>query len=138
MLVVRGCCPDTWGECIVRKLSLTGLLLLSVIMLAGCYHSGSTSRAAANHKTGIGSATVSWDAPTTTTSGSVLTDLAGYRIYYGNDAASLTQTVQLPGIGVQTYVIDNLGPGTWFFAVKAVTSLGVESPLSEVVSKTIS
>lgn len=87
---------------------------------------------------GNGTATLSWDAPTTTTTGSALTDLAGYRIYYGINAGDLSQTVQLNTTGVQTYVIDNLGQGTWYFAIKAVTASGVESALSDVVTKTIS
>jgi hypothetical protein len=45
--------------------------------------------------------------------------------------------VQLAGLGIQTYVVDNLTPGTWYFAIKAVTSAGLESSLSNIVSKTI-
>ncbi len=41
-------------------------------------------------------------------------------------------------MGLQTYMIENLGQGTWYFAVRAVTSAGVESALSNIVSKTIS
>jgi hypothetical protein len=81
-------------------------------------------------------ATLIWQTPTTDTSGAALTDLAGYRIYYGMSATDLSQTVQL-SIGIQTYVIDALGPGTWYFAIKAVTSTGAESALSNVASKTI-
>ena len=124
----------------MRKRNLTGWVLLVLFALGGCHHGShsSSSAASVNHRSDSGSATVSWDAPTTTTTGAALTDLAGYRIYFGTDANALTQTVQLSGVGLQTYVIDNLSHGTWFFAVKAVTSLGVESPLSDVVSKTIS
>ena len=70
--------------------------------------------------------------------GLALTNLAGYRIYYGIKRSDLSGTVQLNSVGLQTYVIDNLGQGTWYFAIRAVTSMGVESPLSNVVSKTIS
>ncbi len=87
---------------------------------------------------GNGMATLSWEAPTTTTSGAALTDLSGYRIYYGIDENNLSQVVNLSTVGIQTYVIDNLGSGTWYFAIRAVTSAGVESSLSNVVSKTIS
>ena len=86
---------------------------------------------------GTGTATLSWQAPTTTTDGEALTDLAGYRIYFGMNADDLTQTVQLTGLGLQTYAIDDLGSGTWYFAIKAVTTAGAESALSDVVSKTI-
>lgn len=87
--------------------------------------------------TGPGAATLSWEAPTTTTRGAPLTNLAGYRIYYGIDENNLEGTIELAGTGIQTYVIDDLGSGTWYFAVKALDSAGVESPLSEIVSKTI-
>jgi hypothetical protein len=63
--------------------------------------------------------------------------LAGYRIYYGSSATDLSQNVQLHGVGVQTYVFDNLQAGTWYFAVMAVTNAGVESALSNRVSATI-
>jgi hypothetical protein len=33
--------------------------------------------------------------------------------------------------------IDNLGPGTWYFAVSAYTEAGVESTRSNVVLKSI-
>ena len=49
----------------------------------------------------------------------------------------LTQTVNLAGVGLQTYVIDGLVTGTWYFAITAVASTGVESARSDVVSKTI-
>jgi len=84
-----------------------------------------------------GIATLSWQAPTTDTNGAPLTDLAGYRIYYGTSATDLTDTIQLTSVGLQTYVIQNLASGTWYFAVTAVASTGVESALSDVVSKTI-
>jgi hypothetical protein len=82
-------------------------------------------------------ATLSWDAPTSNTNGTPLTDLAGYRIYYGLSSDDLSHSVKISTIGLQTYVIDDLEPGTWYFAVRAVASDGAESPLSDVVAKTI-
>ena len=111
-----------------------------VLALAGC-NSNDQSSATGNPQNlpvGNGEATLSWEAPTTTTTGAALTDLSGYHIYYGVDQNNLSESVSLNGIGIQTYVIDNLGEGTWYFAIKAVTAAGVESPLSDVVSKTIS
>jgi len=34
-------------------------------------------------------------------------------------------------------VLDGLEPGTWYFALKAVAANGAESPLSDIVAKTI-
>ena len=83
------------------------------------------------------SADVSWTPPTTNTNGSTLTDLAGYYIYYGTSAASLTQKVQVTNIGLTNYVISGLTAGTWYFAVAAYTTGGTQSSLSDVASTTI-
>jgi len=80
---------------------------------------------------------LTWQAPTTNTNGSALTDLAGYRIYYGSSSDALKQTVQITNVGTLSYVVADLTPGTWYFAIMAVTSTGAESALSNVVSKTI-
>ncbi|MEJ0038465.1 MAG: putative Ig domain-containing protein [Gammaproteobacteria bacterium] len=84
-----------------------------------------------------GSATLSWTPPTTRADGSTLTDLAGYYIHYGTSAGTYTQTIPLSGTGLATYTIDNLSAGTYYFTVTAYDSAGAESPLSNVVSKTI-
>lgn len=84
-----------------------------------------------------GSATVNWTAPTLNTDNSTLTDLAGYRIYYGTSAQSLTQVLQLANPGLASAVIDNLSPATWYFAMTAYNAANVESARSTVVSKVI-
>lgn len=84
-----------------------------------------------------GSATLSWIPPTTTTTGAALTNLAGYRIYYGTNRNDLTRTVQVSNAGVTRYVINDLSPATYYFAIRAYTSAGVESESSNVVSKVI-
>src|SRR4029453_5899928 len=43
---------------------------------------------------GNGSATLSWTPPTRNTDGTTLTNLPGYRIYYGTSSGSLTRTGQ--------------------------------------------
>lgn len=84
-----------------------------------------------------GSATLSWTAPTENTDGSTLSNLAGYRIRYGTSATALTQTIVISNASVTTYVVEDLAPSTWFFAVTAVTSTGTESIHSNVASKQI-
>jgi ABC-type oligopeptide transport system substrate-binding subunit len=120
---------------------LAGALVLAVSVLGACHQDpagvSTVSVGTSATNKGAGAATLSWQAPTTNTDGAALTDLSGYRIYYGMNPDDLTQTVQLTGVGLQTYVIDDLGTGTWYFAIQAVTSTGVESALSAIVSKTI-
>jgi hypothetical protein len=123
---------------------LAGVFVLVACVLAGCGQGSTDASTASASATPTspppltsGNATLSWEAPTTDTNGAPLTDLVGYRVYYGTSANDLTDTIQLTSVGIQTYVIDNLAPGTWYFAVAAVASTGVESALSNVVSKTI-
>ena len=87
--------------------------------------------------TATGSATLTWTAPTENDDGSALTNLAGYRIRYGTAPTALTQTVQVANAGLTTYVIDNLAQGTWYFAMTAYTSAGLESLPTNVVSKVV-
>jgi hypothetical protein len=84
-----------------------------------------------------GSATVSWTPPTRNTDNSVLTNLAGYRIYYGTSSSSLNQSISIANASVSRYVVENLSPATYYFAVKAYNTAGAESTLSNQASKTI-
>ena len=84
-----------------------------------------------------GSATLSWNVPTQNTDGSPLTDLAGYRIYYGTDATALAQSVNIDTTETTSYVVSSLSSGTWYFAICAYTTAGTESALSNLASKTI-
>jgi len=118
-----------------------GVLVLAACVLGGCHQDptrvSTVSAGTSATNKASGTATLSWQAPTTNTDGAALTDLAGYRIYYGTSATALSDTIRLTSVGLQTYVIQNLASGTWYFAVTAVASTGVESALSDVVSKTI-
>jgi hypothetical protein len=84
-----------------------------------------------------GRATVSWAPPTTNTDGSALTNLAGYRVTYGTSASALNSTETVSNPTVSSTLIENLAPGTWYFAVKAYTTTGSESAVSTTVSKTV-
>lgn len=87
---------------------------------------------------GTGTALLSWMPPTQNTDGSTLTDLAGFQVLYGQSPDNLDQTVTLTNPGLSSFVVENLGSGTWYFTVVALNSAGVSSPLSNVASKTIS
>ena len=86
----------------------------------------------------VGSATLSWNPPTDNTDGSALTDLAGYRIYYGRNKQDLKRSVVISNPGLTRYVIENLTPARWHFAMTSINSAGLESPRSQTVSKIIS
>jgi len=85
----------------------------------------------------LGSATLSWQPPTQNADGTVLTGLRGYRIYYGRSAGALDQVLMLDNPGLTRYVIENLSPATWYFAMTAYNSQGAESTRSTTASKTV-
>jgi Fibronectin type III domain len=138
--------PAPVGVCALKTLKQLKWMWVPAVcaaVLSGC--NDSTDGSTSTQTSAVGSsetpssrtATLSWEAPTTNTNGTALTDLAGYRIYYGSSAKELSQSVTINSVGMQTYVLDDLAPGTWYFAVMAVTSAGTESALSNVVEKTI-
>jgi len=87
--------------------------------------------------TSSGAVTLLWVAPTQNTDGSTLTDLSGYKIHYGTNSSALSQTVTLNNPGLTTYVISNLSPGTYYFAMTSLNSSGIESDASVQVSKVV-
>jgi hypothetical protein len=85
----------------------------------------------------VGSATLTWTPPTTNTDGSALTNLAGYKIYWGTSQGNYPNSTTLNNPGLTSYVVQNLTPGTYFFVATALNSTGTESVFSGVASKTI-
>ena len=81
---------------------------------------------------------LTWFAPTENTDGSAVTDLAGYKIYWGTDPSALSNTVTIDNPAIVTYVIDNLVPDTYYFVATAFNVDGAESDLSDVTVVTIS
>jgi Calx-beta domain/Fibronectin type III domain len=84
-----------------------------------------------------GQATLSWTAPTLDTDGTPLTNLAGYKIYYGTSQTQMTNVIQVSNPATLEYEISNLAKGTWYFSVAAYNTADVESSLSPTESKTI-
>jgi len=87
--------------------------------------------------TATGSATLSWTPPTQNTDGSPLNNLAGYKIYWGTQQGSYSNSVTVANPGLATYVVDQLTPAQWFFVVTAYSSTGVESSFSNAASKQV-
>lgn len=80
-------------------------------------------------------ATLSWTPPTQNTNGTALTNLAGFRIHYGT-TPDLAQTIQLASPSVTRHTV-NLAPGTYYFAVSAYNTAGVQSDPSATISRVI-
>ncbi|HZW59256.1 MAG TPA: putative Ig domain-containing protein [Woeseiaceae bacterium] len=84
-----------------------------------------------------GSATLLWDAPSENTDGSVLTDLAAYRIYYGTSAGNYPNEILIDNPGITTYVVENLPPDTYYFVSTAINSNGIESGYSNMATAVV-
>jgi hypothetical protein len=87
---------------------------------------------------GGGTAMLSWTPPVTNTDNSPVTDLAGYKIYYGTSPGIHPNVITvLCSTGISEYSLENLPVGTWYFAVSAFDFSGNESAKSNEASKTI-
>jgi hypothetical protein len=84
-----------------------------------------------------GSATLTWLPPTTNTNGTPLTNLAGFKVYWGTSPGNYTSSVTVMNPGLATYVVGSLTPNTYYFTVTALNSSGAESVFSNAASKTI-
>lgn len=84
-----------------------------------------------------GGTVLSWSLPPEGLDDATLGQLAGFRIHYGHDKDMLHETIEVASPGVLGYSVDTLPPGTYYFAVRAVTATGEQSELSNVVSMVI-
>jgi Fibronectin type III domain len=118
-------------------------LFVAALLLTGCGNPVATTGAPMASSSSFpsppptGTASLSWSAPTENTDGTPITDLAGYHVYYGTNSSNLTQTVDIVGATVTSYVVRGLAAGTYYFAVSAYNGSGLESAKSNVASKTI-
>ena len=84
-----------------------------------------------------GLAELIWTAPTRNEDGSALTNLAGYKVRYGQSAGALTQVLDVAAPAATTTRIEGLAAGTWYFTVASYTNTGVESVQAGPVSKAV-
>jgi hypothetical protein len=105
-----------------------------ILAIAGCGGGGSGgsggggSTITTNTTISNGSVTLSWDAPTTNSDGSPLSDFAGYKVYYGSSSGSYTNSVDVGNIAGAS--VSSLASGSWCFAVTAYDTSGNESNYS--------
>lgn len=97
---------------------------------------------------GSTTATLTWVAPTQNTDGTAIAKCAAqtdtgpclreFSVHRGASATALSDSRMVNDRNATTYAWTGLTAGTHFFAVRARTGQGVESALSNVVSKVIS
>ena len=114
--------------------------LIAIFYTAGC-GGGSGSGTSGISRSVISppdarSVTLSWIAPTTNEDGTFLTDLAGYKIYYGTSPGSYSNHITVHN--TTSYTISNLPPNIYYFTITAYDTSGNESNYSNEVGKYIS
>jgi len=87
--------------------------------------------------TASGAATLSWTPPTQNTDGTSLTDLAGYKIYWGTSQGNYTSSKTINGAGTTSDMVQQLVPGKYYFVVTAFDADSNESGYSNVATKTV-
>jgi hypothetical protein len=81
--------------------------------------------------------TLSWVPPTQNVDGTTLTNLTGYKVFYGKASGQYPYSVSIGSPSITSAVIENLVPATWYFAIKAITASGTQSDFSKQISKTV-
>jgi len=114
----------------------SGLKNLCVLLLASFFMIGGLSGCGSSHGSGAGTTSghlLAWKPPTTDADGSLLTDLAGFIVYYGTASKTYDNSVD---VGTATsYSINIHAPGvTYYFAVKAYDVYGNLSEFSAEIS----
>jgi len=126
---------------IFKKLLRMGLIIVTGLLFTSC---GVVDEE--GNIVGIsveGTIALSWTPPTTNADGSALSDLSGYKIYYGPAPDRLNKSITISNSGITDYQsnelnIDLSSGTTYYFGVAAYNSLGIESTVSNLVSKDFS
>jgi hypothetical protein len=98
--------------------------------------SGSTASMTSTSTTPA-STTLSWQSPALNLDGTPLTDLAGFKVYWGTTLGSYAYSAKVGNGAPGTHTVTGLAPGTWYFVVTALNSDGIESAHSNVWSKVV-
>lgn len=109
---------------VATEMGRLALLLVGLIILLGA-----TSRVEAAN------VSLAWDPSTNNVDGTPLTDLAGYKIYYGTTSQVYAAIIDVGP--VTTATVTNLPAGvTYFFVVTCYDTFGVESVFSQELAWT--
>jgi Fibronectin type III domain/Viral BACON domain len=118
-----GLTPGTYTATVTVSVTKGGNISVPVTLTVTS--SGTTTSTSSSSNT----ASLSWNPPTSTS-------LAGYKVYVGTSSGVYGSSINVGN--VTSYAVSNLGVGTtYYFAVTAYNTSGVESGFSNEVSKSI-
>ena len=106
-------------------------LSLIITIFAGC-----GGGAASFTPNATGSVSLAWNTPSTYIDGTPATSEVGFKVFYGTASREYTHVIDVKN--VPSCSINSLYPGTtYYFAITAYDSTGIESDYSTELSKTI-
>ncbi|NOZ69431.1 MAG: hypothetical protein GXP46_09380, partial [Deferribacteres bacterium] len=109
---------------IYKELCIKSALIISILLSAATLYAGDV--------------TLTWTPPTTNADGTPLTDLAGFKVYYGTASGNYSQVIDVNDPNQTQYQVTGLTNGqTYYFAVTAYDTSGNESDYSNEYAKTI-
>jgi hypothetical protein len=115
-----------------RRINVKRVLVCRICLLAVTLVFAAPARAVVFQGSSGNTVTLAWDANTEP-------DLAGYKVYWGRSSGHYDNT-PVPTVAPSpnpTFTTPALPNGTWYFAVTAYNTAGMESGYSNEVSKTI-
>jgi hypothetical protein len=92
-----------------------------------------------NAVTTLSSIDLSWDIPFEREDGAALElyEIDGYMIAYGNSDSNLDSEIFVSGALVDSYLLENLSAGTYYFAIATIDSDGTQGDYSSTIIKTV-
>lgn len=122
--------PQSTGRTSRLRLVLAALASSAVLMgCGGIDHASYETSPISSEK----SITLQWDPPVANEDGSALTDLAGYRLYYGRRSSDYEYVLDVKDPHATAAEIELPWPGAWYISAKSYRSSGIESSLSEEI-----
>lgn len=112
------------------------ILLVMALLNISCSSGGSSSGEASNLVNGI---SLSWTAPTSRESGESisLSEIAGYRIYYGNSSGIYPNQFRIEDSTTVHAVLSDLESATYYVVLTTIDTDGRESTFSDEIARTL-
>ncbi len=115
------------------------LALILVLPLAACSGGGSDSSSGNSGSTGLNAPALTWVAPSEREDGSglSLSDIDGFRVYYGTKSGEYSNTIDINNRTVTQMALDSIPSGTYYVVVTTLDTDGRESIFSAEVLVTL-
>jgi hypothetical protein len=108
-------------------------LAITFLTVSACGGSGNGGTS----QVGTGTVTLSWVIPTHNSDGTVLANLSGFKVYYGNTPTNLVTEINITDPALERYTVRNLASGQYHFVIRSYNSAGTESLDSNIASTSV-